>query len=71
MEYVLNHSTDFQAKSEHTEQVKIENTELRMRVNELEAQLHDVTLKYEETKTRERITGEAFSRFLLFAATRE
>lgn len=43
-----------QAKSEHTEQVKIENTELRMRVNELEAQLHDVTLKYEETKARER-----------------
>jgi len=43
-----------QAKSEHTEQVKIENTELRMRVNELEAQLHDVTLKYDETKQRER-----------------
>ena len=34
--------------------MKIENTELRMRVNELEAQLHDVTLKYEETKQRER-----------------
>lgn len=43
-----------QAKSEHTEQVKIENTELRMRVNELEAQLHDLTLKYDETKQRER-----------------
>ena len=34
--------------------MKIENTELRMRVNELEAQLHDVTLKYDETKQRER-----------------
>lgn len=35
--------------------MKIENTELRMRVNELEAQLHDVTLKYDETKQRERL----------------
>jgi len=43
-----------QAKAEHTEQVKIENTELRLRVNELEAHLHDLQLKYEETKSNER-----------------
>merc|ERR1711990_385678 len=43
-----------QAKAEHTEQVKIENTELRLRVNDLETQLHDIQLKYEETKSRER-----------------
>ena len=43
-----------QAKAEHTEQIKIENTELRLRVNELEAQLHDLQLKYDETKQRER-----------------
>jgi len=43
-----------QAKAEHTEQVKIENTELRLRVNDLETQLHDLQLKYDETKSRER-----------------
>ena len=45
---------NIQAKAEHTEQVKIENTELRLRVNDLETQLHDIQLKYEETKSRER-----------------
>ena len=61
MEYVLNHGMEsshrinnIQAKAEHTEQVKIENTELRLRVNDLETQLHDIQLKYEETKSRER-----------------
>ena len=61
MEYVLNHGMEsshrinnIQAKAEHTEQVKIENTELRLRVNDLETQLHDIQLKYQETKSRER-----------------
>ena len=64
MEYVLNHGMEsshrinnIQAKAEHTEQVKIENTELRLRVNDLETQLHDIQLKYEETKSRERNFG--------------
>lgn len=43
-----------QAKQEHTEQVKIENTELKLRVNDLENTHHDLTLKFEEMKLHER-----------------
>lgn len=42
------------AKQEHTEQIKIENTELRLRVNELETNMHDLQLKYDEMRQTER-----------------
>lgn len=43
-----------QAKQEHTEQVKIENTELKLRVNELDNNYHDLQLKFDEMKQTER-----------------
>jgi len=42
------------AKQEHTEQVKIENTELKLRVNELDNNYHDLQLKFDEMKQTER-----------------
>ena len=42
------------AKQEHTEQIKIENTELRLRVNDLDTNLHDLQLKYDEMRQIER-----------------
>jgi hypothetical protein len=42
------------AKQEHTEQVKIENTELKLRVNELDNNYHDLQLQFDEMKASER-----------------